>query len=177
MITHLSLTVRTFYTTQRELTLATIHHLHPGRSRLHGSVWGSLHHHTHATGPRYTTEGAKWSSSPFELSVEHHHILRPYLAATLHQPYQIKTLLPPHPLGNPPNRSREKKWESIQKYCQLVSLPITIKVMNATMRPVVAVRIPEVDDMVERAQEKVDAIKRAKEWTEGLRPIDEVIFA
>ena len=45
----------------------------------------------------------------------------------------------------------------------LVSLPITIKVMNVTMKPVVAVRIPKVNDMMEQAQGKVDAIKRAKE--------------
>ena len=38
-----------------------------------------------------------------------------------------------------------------------------IIVMNVTMRPVVVVRIPEVDDMMDRAQEKVDAIKQAKE--------------
>ena len=59
----------------------------------------------------------------------------------------------------------------------MVSLLIMIKVMNTTMRPVVAVRIPKMDDMMQQAQEKVDAIKRAKEQTEGLRPIDEVIFA
>ena len=45
------------------------------------------------------------------------------------------------------------------------------------MRPMVAVRIPEVDDMLQKAQEKVDVIKRVKERTGGLRPIDEVVFA
>ena len=45
------------------------------------------------------------------------------------------------------------------------------------MRPTVAIRIPEVDDMMARAQKKVDAIRRAKEKTGELRPIDEVIFA
>ena len=45
----------------------------------------------------------------------------------------------------------------------LVSLPITIKVMNMTMSLIVAVWIPEVDDMMDRAQEKVDVIRRAKE--------------
>ena len=48
--------------------------------------------------------------------------------------------------------------------------------MNATLRPVVAVRIPEVDDMIERAQQKVEAIKKAKEMAGGTRPIDQVIF-
>ena len=44
------------------------------------------------------------------------------------------------------------------------------------MRPTVAIKIPEVDDMIARAQEKVDAIKQAKEKTGELRPIDEVVF-
>ena len=58
----------------------------------------------------------------------------------------------------------------------MVSLPILIKVISATMKLTVAIRIPKVDDMMARAQEKVDAIKRAKEKTGELRPIDEVIF-
>ena len=41
----------------------------------------------------------------------------------------------------------------------------------------IAVKIPEVDDMLERAQQKVEAIKKAKEATSGVRPIDQVIFA
>ena len=44
------------------------------------------------------------------------------------------------------------------------------------MRLTVVIRIPEVDDMMARAQEKVDAIRRAKEKTGELQPIDEVIF-
>ena len=67
--------------------------------------------------------------------------------------------------------------EHLATLTDLVSLPIAIKVMNATMIPVVAVRIPEVDDMMDRAQEKVDTIKQAKEITAEVRPIDEVIFA
>ena len=59
----------------------------------------------------------------------------------------------------------------------MVSVPILLKVMNATMRPVVAVKIPEVDDMLEKAQEKVDVIRKAKEACQGARLIDEVIFA
>ena len=35
-----------------------------------------------------------------------------------------------------------------------VSLPATIKVMNSTLRPVVAVKIPEVDDMLEERNKK-----------------------
>ena len=59
---------------------------------------------------------------------------------------------------------------------ELVSLPILVKVISATMRPTVAIKIPEVDDMMARAQEKVDAIRQAKQKVGKLRPIDEVIF-
>ena len=58
----------------------------------------------------------------------------------------------------------------------MVSLPATIKVMNSTLRLVVAVKIPEVNDMLERAQQKVEAIRKAKEATSAVRPIDEVVF-
>ena len=59
----------------------------------------------------------------------------------------------------------------------LVSIPMTLKVMNATLRLVVTVKIPEVDDMLEQAQEKVEAIRKAKEKMQGSRLIDKVIFA
>ena len=48
--------------------------------------------------------------------------------------------------------------DNLAALTDLVSLPITIKVISATMRPTVVIRIPEVDDMMARAQEKVDAI-------------------
>ena len=60
---------------------------------------------------------------------------------------------------------------------ELVSLPILIKVISATMRPTVAIKIPEVDDMMARAQEKVDAIRQAKQKVGELKLIDEVVFA
>ena len=60
---------------------------------------------------------------------------------------------------------------------ELVSLPILVKVISAMMRPTVAIKIPEVDDMIVRAQENVDAIKQAKQKVGKLRPIDEVMFA
>ena len=41
----------------------------------------------------------------------------------------------------------------------------------------VAVKVPEVDEMMQRAQDKVDAIRRVKIRTGGVRQIDEVIFA
>ena len=40
-----------------------------------------------------------------------------------------------------------------------------------------AIKIPEVDDMIARTQEKVDAIKQVKQKFGELRPIDEVVFA
>ena len=59
----------------------------------------------------------------------------------------------------------------------IISLPATIKIMNATLRPVVALKSQEVDNMLERAQQKVEAIRKAKEATSGVWPIDQVIFA
>ena len=41
----------------------------------------------------------------------------------------------------------------------------------------VAVKIPKVDKMLQRAKEKVDAIRRVQLMTAGARPIDEVVFA
>ena len=49
--------------------------------------------------------------------------------------------------------------------------------INACQRPVIAVKIPEVDEMMQRAQDKVDAIRRVQLRTAGSRLIDEVIFA
>ena len=60
---------------------------------------------------------------------------------------------------------------------EIASLPVVITVMNACQRPVVAVKIPEVDEMLQRAQDKVDAIRRVQLRTAGSRPIDEVVFA
>ena len=59
---------------------------------------------------------------------------------------------------------------------EIASLPVVITVMNACQRPVVAVKIPEVDEMLQRVQDKVDAIKRVQLRTAGSRPIDEVVF-
>ena len=60
---------------------------------------------------------------------------------------------------------------------EIASLPVVMTVMNACQRPVVAVKIPEVDEMLQRAQDKMDAIRRAQIRTAGSRPIDEVVFA
>ena len=42
---------------------------------------------------------------------------------------------------------------------EIASLPVVITVMNSCQRSVVAVKILEVDEMLQRAQDKVDAIK------------------
>ena len=70
--------------------------------------------------------------------------------------------------------------DNMANLTELVSLPIKvikIKVMSAMMRPTVAIKIPEVDDMMARAQQKVDAIRLAKHKVGELKPIDEVVFA
>ena len=67
--------------------------------------------------------------------------------------------------------------DNLSALTEMFSLPILIKVISATMRPTVAIKIPEVDDMIARVQEKVDAIKQAKQKLGELRPIDEVVFA
>ena len=59
----------------------------------------------------------------------------------------------------------------------MMSIPGLLQVMNATLCPVVAVKIPEVDNMLEEAQKKVEAIQQAKLACQGQQPIDEVIFA
>ena len=59
----------------------------------------------------------------------------------------------------------------------IASSPVVMTVINACQRPVVAVKIPEVDEMMQRAQDKVDAIRRVQIRTGGVRLIDEVVFA
>ena len=75
------------------------------------------------------------------------------------------------------HRHAAEAADNMSSLTDMVSLPIVMKVISATMRPTVAIKIPEVDDMLARAQEKVEAIRRAKQKTGELRPIDEVIFA
>ena len=60
---------------------------------------------------------------------------------------------------------------------EIARLPVVMTVINACQRPVVAVKIPEIDEMMQRAQNKVDAIRRVQLRTAGSRPIDEVVFA
>ena len=49
------------------------------------------------------------------------------------------------------HRHAANSADYLAQLTDMVSLPATIKVMNLTLRPVVAVKIPEVDDMLERA--------------------------
>ena len=67
--------------------------------------------------------------------------------------------------------------DNMANLTELVSLPILIKVISTTMRPTVAIKIPEVDEMMARAQQKVDAIRQVKQKVSELKPIDEVVFA
>ena len=60
---------------------------------------------------------------------------------------------------------------------EIASLSVVMTVINSCQRPVVAVKIPEVDEMLQRAQYKVDAIRRVQLMTAGARLIDEVVFA
>ena len=60
---------------------------------------------------------------------------------------------------------------------EIASLPVVMTVINTCQWPVVAVKIPEVDEMMQRAQDKVDAIRRVQLRTAGVRQIDEVVFA
>ena len=59
---------------------------------------------------------------------------------------------------------------------KIASIPVALMVINAVQQPVVAVKIPEVDEMMQRAQDKVDAIRNVKIRTGGVHQIDEVIF-
>ena len=75
------------------------------------------------------------------------------------------------------HRHAANSVDYLAKLMYMISLPATIKIMNVTLRLVVTVKIPEVDDMLERAQQTVEAIRKVKEATTGTRPIDQVIFA
>ena len=67
--------------------------------------------------------------------------------------------------------------DNLASLTDMVSLPILVKVISATMRPTVAIKIPEVDEMMVRAEQKVEAIRQAKQKVGELKSIDEVVFA
>ena len=75
------------------------------------------------------------------------------------------------------HRHAAEAADNLASLTDLVSLPILIKVISATMRPTVAIAIPEVDEMMARAEQKVEAIREAKQKVGELKPIDEVVFA
>ena len=75
------------------------------------------------------------------------------------------------------HRHAAEAADNLASLTDLVSLPILVIVISAMMRPTVAIKIPKVDDMMARVQEKVDAIRQAKQKVGELRPIDEVVFA
>ena len=75
------------------------------------------------------------------------------------------------------HRHAAEAVDNLANLTDLVSLPILVKVISTTMRPPVAIKIPEVDDMIARAEQKVEAIRQAKQKVGELKPIDEVVFA
>ena len=75
------------------------------------------------------------------------------------------------------HRHAAEAADNLASLTDLVSLPILIKVISTTMRPTVAIKIPEVDDMMARAEQKVEVIRQAKQKVGELKPIDEVVFA
>ena len=75
------------------------------------------------------------------------------------------------------HRHAAEAADNLTSLTNLVSLPILVKVISAMMRPTVAITIPEVDEMMERAQQKVEATREAKQKVGELKSIDEVVFA
>ena len=75
------------------------------------------------------------------------------------------------------HRHAAEAADNMASLTEMVSLPILIKVISATMRPTVAIKIPEVDEMMARAQQKVEAIRQVKQKVGELKPIDQVVFA
>ena len=75
------------------------------------------------------------------------------------------------------HRHAAEAADNMASLTELVSLPILIKVISTTMRPTVAIKIPEVDEMMAKVEQKVEAIRQAKQKVGELKPIDEVVFA
>ena len=65
------------------------------------------------------------------------------------------------------HRHAAEAADNLASLTDLVSLPILIKVISATMRPTVAIAIPEVDEMMARAQQKVEAIREVNRKSES----------
>ena len=54
------------------------------------------------------------------------------------------------------HRHAAEAADNMASLTELVSLPILLKVISATMRPTVAIKIPEVDEMMARAEQKME---------------------
>ena len=61
------------------------------------------------------------------------------------------------------HRHAAEAADNMASLMELVSLPILIKVISAMMRPTMAIKIPEVDEMIARAEQKVEEIRQAKQ--------------
>ena len=83
-------------TTQRELTLTTIHQLCSGRPRCRRGVRSAFSHHTSTAGPEYTTEGAE--VAPITLS--HQQELPTYTSPQI--PSRVKRVHPVTPKNTLP---------------------------------------------------------------------------
>ena len=74
------------------------------------------------------------------------------------------------------HRHAADKANHLVTLTEIASLLVVMTVINSCQQPVVAVKIPEGDEMLQRAQDKVDAIRRVQLITAGARLIDEVVF-
>ena len=75
------------------------------------------------------------------------------------------------------HRHAAEAADNFASLTDMVSLPILVKVISAMMRPTMAIKIPEVDEMMARAEQKVEAIRQAKQKVGELKSIDKVVFA
>ena len=75
------------------------------------------------------------------------------------------------------HRHAAEAADNMASLTEMVSLPILLKVISATMRPTSAIKILEVDEMMVRAEQKVEAIRQVKQKVGELKPIGEVVFA
>ena len=75
------------------------------------------------------------------------------------------------------HRHAAEAADNLASLTDMVSLPILVKVISATMRPTMAIKIPEVNEMMARVEQKVEAIRQAKQKVGELKSIDEVVFA
>ena len=60
------------------------------------------------------------------------------------------------------HRHTAEAADNLASLTDMVSLPILLKVISATVRPTVAIKIPEVDKMMARAEQKIEAIRQTK---------------